>query len=75
MITHSIAAPDAPAIIPGDVFRIDLAAAIFGLTRKAIERKIERGDWLQGRQYHRAPDGTIWVDREGVQRWVITGKA
>lgn len=62
------------SVTPAPVIKIELAEAVFGLTRKAIEGKIARGDWLQGRQYHRAPDG-IWVDVQGVQRWVITGKA
>ncbi len=60
-----------------DVFRLTdpLMRAVFGLTKKAVERKIERADWVEGRQYHRAPDGTIWINRAGVRRWVISGKA
>lgn len=45
-------------------------AAASGLTVKAIERKIEDGKWLEGREYHRAPDGTIWVDVKGAMAWV-----
>lgn len=63
-----------PGVQPADVIKIDLARLVFGLTRKAIENKIARGDWVEGRQYHRAPDG-IWIDVQGVKRWVTTGRA
>jgi hypothetical protein len=71
--TRIKAVPSSVAVAAADVVKIDLAELIFGLTRKAIEGKIHRGDWLEGRQYHRAPDG-IWIDVKGVQRWVTTGK-
>lgn len=52
---------------------IALAAEALGLTEKAIRRKIEEGVWIEGRQYHRAPDGKIYVDIPGVTRWVRQG--
>ncbi|MCK6376719.1 MAG: excisionase family protein [Aquabacterium sp.] len=61
-------------VTPAAVVKIELAEAMFGLTRKAIEGKIHRGDWVEGRQYHRAPDG-IWINVRGVERWVVTGRA
>lgn len=54
--------------------RIALAAAITGLTEKAIRCKIDQGRWLQGREYHRDPDGCVWVDIPGVMRWVGGGR-
>jgi hypothetical protein len=57
------------AVQPAGRVTIPLAEAILGLTRKAIEGKVYRGDWIEGREYHRAPDGSIWVNVEGVQRW------
>lgn len=45
-------------------------AACFGLTDKAIRRKIEEGKWLAGREYHRDPDGNIWLDVKGIMQWV-----
>ena len=47
----------------------DTTAQSFGLTKRAIEHKIARGQWLEGREYHRAPDG-IWIDVKGVMQWV-----
>lgn len=41
-----------------------------GYTVKAVERKIESGAWIEGREYRRAPDGSILVDVEGYERWV-----
>lgn len=49
---------------------IPLAAALHGYTVEAIETKIARGVWTEGREYRRAPDGRILVDMRGVERWV-----
>lgn len=45
-----------------------------GYTPDAIRSKIKRGDWLQGHEWQRAPDGRTLIDIEGVELWV-TGKA
>lgn len=44
-----------------------------GLTRKAIERKIERGVWIEGAHFRRR-DGSIFIDMEAYARWVETGR-
>lgn len=54
---------------------LPLAAQITGLTEKAMRRKIQEGKWLEGREYLRDPDGRLWVDIEGVMRWVGRGQA
>lgn len=41
-----------------------------GYTARAVETKILRGVWLEGREYRRAPDGSILMDMEGYTRWV-----
>ena len=48
-------------VAPAPYVRISLAAAIFGLTEKAIRRKIEDGKWLENREFRRSPDGEIWI--------------
>lgn len=64
----------APVYIAPDRFvTIGLYATISGFTEKAIRRKIEDGKWLADREFKRAPDGHIMIDREGVQRWVQKG--
>lgn len=50
---------------------IKLAAMMMGLTEKAIRRKIERRVWLEGKHYRRA-DGGIYIDIQGVEKWVAT---
>ncbi len=63
--------PDIPkSIVPARYVLLPLASAITGYTVKAMERKIERGDWVEGRVYVRAPDGHIMVDVIGFQKWV-----
>jgi hypothetical protein len=49
-----------------------LAAAhlLTGYTVKAMQRKIERGDWQEGKIWRRAPDGRIVIDMVGYQKWI-----
>jgi hypothetical protein len=54
---------------------IALAAAITGLTEKAIRRKIEDGKWLEGREYRRSPDGGIFISIKGYEKWVEAATA
>ena len=44
--------------------------ALTGYTVKAIQRKIERGDWPEGKVWRHAPDGHVVVDMMGYERWV-----
>lgn len=67
--------PQQIVVTPARKVTLALAAAMTGLTRKAIEGKIARGDWLDGREYHRAPDGRIYVDMRGYEQWVESGRA
>lgn len=46
------------------------ANVLTGYTVKAIQRKIERGDWQEGKVWRRAPDGRILIDLIGYERWV-----
>jgi hypothetical protein len=47
-----------------------LAQILTGYTVKAMERKIERGDWAEGKVWVRAPDGRILIDIVGYHKWV-----
>ncbi len=49
---------------------LPLANLLTGYSVKAMERKIERGDWQEGKVWRRAPDGRIVIDVVGYQRWV-----
>lgn len=54
---------------PGYVL-IPKAAELTGYSRKAIERKIERGQWREGIEWRKAPDGHRMINLEGVRKWV-----
>ena len=61
---------DTPVMIaPANCVTLELATGLTGLTRKAIEGKIARGDWLEGREYHRR-DGRIFIDLRKYEQWV-----
>lgn len=53
---------------------ITLAAALTGLTEKAIRRKMERNVWLEGKHWRRA-DGGIYIDMKEYEQWVVTAAA
>jgi hypothetical protein len=59
--------PVAPptAVVPTRYVLLPLAALVTGYTVKAMEKKIERGDWLEGKVWRRAPDGRILIDLLG----------
>lgn len=60
--------PVAVALAPE--ITIKLAAKVYGLSEKAIRRKKESGVWLEGREWRRAPDGSIWIITAGVSAWI-----
>jgi hypothetical protein len=72
----SLDIPRPRAIEPGIVVGtaryvlLPLANLLTGYSVKAMERKIERGDWQEGKVWRRAPDGRILIDVLGYQRWV-----
>ncbi len=57
-------------IAPARYVRLPLAESLTGYTVKAMERKIERGDWVEGKVWKRAPDGRIVIDLSGYHQWV-----
>ena len=60
----------ATLLAPAPYVTIHLAAAITGLSEKAIRRKIEDGKWIEGREYRRSPDGGIFISVKGYVAWV-----
>ena len=43
-----------------------------GYTEKAINAKTERGVWLEGVHYRKAPDGRKLMNLEEFEKWVET---
>jgi hypothetical protein len=69
-------ATDAPVVVgTARYVLLPLANLLTGYSVKAMERKIERGDWQEGKVWQRAPDGRIVIDVLGYQRWVENPKA
>lgn len=58
------------SILPARYVLLPLANVLTGYTVKAMQRKIERGDWQEGKVWRHAPDGHIVIDMLGYQRWV-----
>jgi hypothetical protein len=69
--------PTAAPIVVGTAryVLLPLANLLTGYSVKAMERKIERGDWQEGKVWRRAPDGRILIDVLGYQRWVEGARA
>src|SRR5687768_14806096 len=53
-----------------DKVTITRFAEMSGYTTGAVHKKIERGVWLEGVQWFRAPDGRILISIEGYDSWV-----
>ena len=58
-----------------DYVLIPRAAELTGYSKRAIETKIERGVWVEGREWVKAPDGRRMVNMKGVMRWVESAAA
>jgi hypothetical protein len=57
-----------------DLVLLKKAAEIKGTTPKAIERKIDKGRWIEGIHWHKDPDGRRWIDLDEVDKWVLQGE-
>jgi hypothetical protein len=53
---------------------IKKAAEITGYSERAIEEKIAKGIWLEGRVWVKAPDGRRLISLRGYSQWVEQGK-
>lgn len=49
---------------------VEKMAELTGYTPKAIDKKIDDGIWIKGREWIKAPDGRRFVDVEGFNKWV-----
>lgn len=58
------------SVVPARYVLLSLAQFMTGYTVKAMERKIERGDWQEGKIWRRAPDGHICIDIAGYEKWI-----
>ena len=47
-----------------------VASACTGITKRAMERKIESREWEKGREWIIGPDGRRYLDLRGYEAWV-----
>jgi hypothetical protein len=74
--TASFRATEAPIVVgTARYVLLPLANLLTGYSVKAMQRKIERGDWQEGKVWRRAPDGRIDIDVLGYQRWIECPRA
>lgn len=57
-------------ITPARYVLLPVANAMTGYSVKEIQCKIHRGEWEEGKVWGRAPDGRIFIDIAGFERWV-----
>lgn len=50
--------------------RIPLFCIVTGYTEEAVQTKIKKGTWREGKHYKRAPDGHLLIDMWGFHSWV-----
>lgn len=68
---RAAATPNSPSVVVAPALcTAALANLVTGYTVKAMERKIEPGDWAEGKVWRRAPEGHIMIDIQGYERWV-----
>lgn len=58
-------------LAPDRYVTMGVYATISGRTPNSIRMKIRDGKWIEKREFIRGSDGTVLIDREGVQRWVL----
>lgn len=56
--------------LPVRYVKLAVFCPMVGYSEKAARLKIERGHWIEGRHYRKAPDGHIMMDLEAYSRWV-----
>jgi hypothetical protein len=69
-------AQEVPTLVylaPDRYVTVKIYAILTGRSANGIRMKMRDGKWLEKREFIRDPDGTILIDREGVQRWVLRG--
>ncbi|HET9643428.1 MAG TPA: excisionase [Burkholderiaceae bacterium] len=74
MKTSAIESLQAPIALPFEWCLLPVASAATGLTVKAMEKKIEDGKWVEGREYVKR-DGRIFVSVRGFNKWVANQNA
>lgn len=70
----STPAPPTVQVVSSRFVTIELAAAMTGFTPAAIRAKINKGIWLENRQWIKR-DGRVLIDMKEYEQWVEKGTA
>jgi hypothetical protein len=68
--------PDSTAkvrVAPARYVTVKGAAAATGLSEASVRKRIERGIWLDGKHWRKAPDQRIYVDLRAIEVWIESG--
>ena len=58
-----------PSIVP-----LSKYCAIYGENQRAVQARIERGVWVEGKQVHKVQNvKERWIDLDEVEKWVRNG--
>lgn len=60
-----------PVIQSARFVTVELAATMTGLSDSAVRKRIERGLWIENKEWRRGRDGRIWIDTKGIEAWVL----
>lgn len=58
---------------PAPYVLIEKFVELTGYSRRAVELKIARGQWIEGREWVKAPDGHRMISLRGYAQWVEQG--
>lgn len=61
-------------IAPARFVTVEIAVYCSGYSAAAINSKIDRGDWVERREFVYAPDGRRLIDLRGYERWAQSRK-
>lgn len=59
---------------PAPYVLIPKAAELTGYSKRAIELKIARGQWVEGREWIKGPDGHRLISLKGYAAWAERGR-
>lgn len=65
--------PPVVTVAPAPYYLLVNATPITGITLKAMRHKIDRGVWIEGREYRKGPDGNLYLSIKGFASWVESG--
>lgn len=55
--------------LPVYYVQVSVFSTVTGYSEDAIQKKIKRGVWLEGKHFRRAPDGHILMDLRAFHEW------